>query len=133
MVCVLELALQQPVVRLGRALFRQPIGAPIEGQLSKAIASAVLAFEEMKACESLASLREAGFLPMSVSDLPNAVANTRYVDDNAMASRILCSSCLHALTPSIYSQPIAFEPAAGEKFGLPGWMFGWTVSAVNSL
>ena len=125
--CVLDLVLQQRVIRLGKALFRQVIGAPIGGQLSKAIASAVLAFEELKVCENFMELRVAGFVPLSANSLSDAVANTRYVDDLAMASRVLCSCCLHALTTQVYSQPIAFEPASRDSCGVLGipWLDVW--------
>ena len=130
--CVLDVTLQQRVIRLGKALFRQEIGAPIGGQLSKAIASAVLAFEEFKACNNLLVLRASGFLPSVANAISDAIANTRYVDDLAMASRVLCSSCLHRLTKLIYAQPISFEPATREKLGLP-WLDVWLDSVEGSL
>ena len=121
---VLDLALRQPVVRLGKALFRQAVGAPIGGQLSKAIASAVLAVAEMQACEDTARFKRTGFLPAEASSLHTSVANTRYVDDLAMASRVLCSDCLHHLTREIYAKPIAFDPAVREFLGFP-WLDVW--------
>ena len=131
-VCVLDLALQQRVIRLGKALFRQVIGAPIGGQLSKAIASAVLAFEEFSACNKLLVLRASGFLPSAANVLSDAVANTRYVDDLAMASQVLCTSCLHKLTKLLYAQPVAFEPATREILGFP-WLDVWLDSVGGSL
>ena len=50
-VAVVELALRQPIVRLGNCLFEQVTGAPIGGHLSKAIASAVLAYDELQFCQ----------------------------------------------------------------------------------
>ena len=58
---VLDLALKQPHVRLGKLLFEQVRGVPIGGHMSKAIASSVLAVEELRWCEDRAKQLELGF------------------------------------------------------------------------
>ena len=129
---VLDLDLRQPIIRLGNALFQQQIGAPIGGHLSKAIASAALAFAELKACQSLDKLKQAGFIPLGAGSFCDFVAPARYVDDLALGSHILCSTCLHTLTKHIYPKPICFDSAAPDKFGLQ-WLDVWLESVEGYL
>ena len=61
---VLDLALRQPIIRLAQNLFKLARGASIGDHLSKAIASAVLAFEELKACRAVELMAAAAaYLP----------------------------------------------------------------------
>ena len=97
----------------------------------------------MKILQNVASPRQAGFLPTSLSDLPDAVVNTRFVDELAMASRILCSffgkfgvpwldvwlnsvlrelivsaagvQCRVSSMPGLSQVPRAFQPSSGLK------------------
>ena len=129
---VLDLALQQPIVRLGKALFRQDLGAPIGGHLSKAIASAVLAFAELRACESLDLSKSAGYVARQATSIGESVACTRYVDDLAMGSRTLCPTCLHCLTQLVYPKPICFDPTLPDGFGVR-WLDVWLQGDSGSL
>ena len=129
---VLDLALRQPVVRLGKALFRQVIGAPIGGHLSKATASAVLAVDEFKACQNLGILQAAQYVPRQATSLCEVVAFTRYVDDLAMGSRVLCEVCLCSMTSLIYSKPISFDPTKPDDFGVP-WLDVWLLGVDGEL
>lgn len=129
--CVLDLALRQPIVRLGEVLFKQLIGAPIGGHLSKAIASAVLAYDEMLFSID-AETKMADYVPGMHLCFKEAVACTRYVDDLAMASHVLCPQCLQQLTTFIYSPPVSFDPAKPDTFGHP-WLDVWLYSSNGEL
>ena len=121
---VLKLALQQPLVRLGKFLFEQVRGVPIGGHMSKAIASSVLAVEELRWSEDVSKQRAWGFPVDGSMSFCNHVAASRYVDDTALASGTVCSSCLAQVPSLIYREPICFEPTKPGDLGHP-WLDVW--------
>lgn len=131
MQAVLDLALQQPIVRLGKALFKQVTGAPIGGHLSKAIASIVLAADEIQFCEKPPVAMQ-NLLPDPSWSCLELIAPCRYVDDLALGSHLLCHRCLHRVTHMIYTPPVSFDPASAEEFGFP-WLDVWLFSNGSAL
>lgn len=116
---VLTLALSQPTVRLGKFLFKQVRGVPIGGHCSKAIASLVLAHDEVNWVKNKLTQGQLGFLPDETWDFHEVAAFVRYVDDVATASKVLCDDCLVDLVDAIYTPPIKFEAAKSDKLGVP--------------
>ena len=121
---VLQLALRQPLVRLGKFLFKQVRGVPIGGHMSKTIASSVLAVEELRWCEDVAKQRACGFHVDGFRGFGSLVAASRYVDDTALASKQVCQSCLAQVPSRIYREPIYFEPTKPIDLGHP-WLDVW--------
>ena len=136
---VLDLALKQPHVRLGKFLFEQVRGVPIGGHMSKAIASAVLAVEELRWCEDRAKQLELGFATPEAHEGPSfqqLVAMSRYVDDTALVSKCVCPSCLSHMPDLMYRKPICFESTPPAALGHPWldvWLFDEKRCARNSV
>lgn len=121
-ITVTELALLQTCVKVGPVVYEQRRGVPIGGFMSKQCASIFLGYSESEwiTCDQAASWCPPGLRVQQV------VAATRYVDDLAMVSSVLCSSCMGRMVSQIYEEPIKFDAASPTHLGTP-WLDVWLV------
>ena len=119
-IAIAEVALLQTCVKVGPVVYEQRRGVPIGGFMSKKCASIFLGF-----CEDdwLTSGRATRWCPPGFK-FEHTAAATRYVDDLAMVSSVLCSSCLEAMVSQIYDKPVQFEAAKPTELGTP-WLDVW--------
>ena len=120
---VAELALSQTCVQVGPVVFEQRRGVPIGGFLSKQFASVYLGFSEAEWVGKVQNGEFHDWIPEHFS-MQQTVAATRYVDDLALASSVLCASCLGGLTSCMYEKPICFDATKPTIAGVP-WLDVW--------
>lgn len=122
-VAIADLALSQSCVKVGPCIYEQCAGVPIGGFLSKQCASIHLGFSEQSWVQKLGSLPNNEWCPPGLC-FHEAVAATRYVDDLALVSSVLCSTCLNQLPSHIYDKPASFEETKPTELGIP-WLDVW--------
>ena len=122
-VCISELALMQTAVTVGPTVYEQRRGVPIGGFMSKQFASVFLGYAEANWIQQMPVEEPSQWKPSGFS-FRASVAATRYVDDLALASSLLCTSCLGDLTRELYEAPICFEETLTTEAGLP-WLDVW--------
>ena len=122
---IAEGALSQTCVSVGPVVYEQRRGVPIGGCMSKQCASILLGF-----CEGhwLTSGSSAHWCPPGL-ELERVVAATRYVDDLAMLSSVLCSSCVEIMVCQFYDKAVQFEAAKPRSLAHHGLIFGFCAHA----
>ena len=121
--CVSELALAQTAVRVGPTVYEQCRGVPIGMFLSKQFASVFLGHAESEWVKQTSVEAATEWKPAGLG-FSQAVAATRYVDDLALASSVLCTACLGDLTKAVYAAPVSFDQTKPTNAGLP-WLDVW--------
>ena len=117
---IAEVALLQACVTFGPVVYEQRPGVPIGRLMYKQCASIFLGL-----CEDdwLTRGRPTHWCPPGFK-FEHVAAATWYVDDLAMVSSVLCSSCLEAMVSQIYDKPVQFEAAKPTQLATP-WLDVW--------
>ena len=118
-----ELVLAQTAVRVGPTVYQQRHGVPIGGFMSKQFAAVFLGFSEAQFVQNLELEANLEFVPAGFS-FTDVIAATRYVDDLALASSLLCTRCLGELPKKMYAAPIHFDETKPTELGLQ-WLDVW--------
>ena len=120
---VCELAVLQREVALGDRLCSQQRGVPIGGPLSKQLASVFLGYDEIMFEQNHGALQSLG-LDIRGMSRKDIYCFSRYVDDVAGASGLLCFECLKRMISVIYSKPVRFEENPEQPI-VTAWLDFW--------